>query len=840
MSGDLSGFSMFELFKTEAETHSASLSEGLLAIEANPEDLSHTQELMRAAHSLKGAARIVGLDAVVELAHAMEDCFVAVQNKEQQLDSARIDQLLRGVDLFQALAQLPEEQVSRWLETHGPDCLQLGADLRCPVQEANLAVDSAHQSAGEPLQVPESIGDGSARDRTTPASAESLAELSPDKKAVEREQEQEQGQEQEKEREQEQPVKPAAESAEGVPPLDTARPGPRLKPPEQTSSVVTPAEQPVPATVATSPSDTESGPEDPTVAVNASNLNQIMRLAGESMIESQRLQSMRDSLTALRDVQRHISSLVDQVSADRNHNGRCRSGLMQIREFHRKAEQLLQEHSAHLEQALWRAEQTSTALYHQVIGSRMRPFSDGTKAFPRMIRDLARSLGKAVSFQVRGGSVAVDRDILRKLEAPLNHILRNCVDHGLEPPRERRAAGKPEKGQVVLEARHHAGMLTVEVRDDGRGIDLRRLRRRVVERKLATESMAASLSEAELLEFLFLPGFSTAREVTEVSGRGVGLDVVRTMVQEVSGTVRVHSQPGQGTTFRLHLPVTLSVIRAALAEIAGEPYAFPLSKLVRIIRVPVAEIRPVQGRQQLMLDGQSVGLVNAAEILDLTASGSVEGLDEQVGVMVIGQSDQPCGLIVDRFIGEQDLVVRPLDPRLGKVPHLLAAAVTESGESLLIVDIDDLLQAVRQLLGEGRLRGMTSLSRREAHAKRKVLVVDDSITVREVERQLLAGHGYEVDVAVDGQDGWHALCAETYDLLVTDVDMPRINGIELIRQARRDPRFAELPIIIVSYKDREEDRMLGFEAGANAYLTKGSFHDDSFVTTVTDLIGDAD
>jgi two-component system sensor histidine kinase and response regulator WspE len=340
------------------------------------------------------------------------------------------------------------------------------------------------------------------------------------------------------------------------------------------------------------------------------------------------------------------------------------------------------------------------------------------------------------------------------------------------------------------------------------------------------------------MEFLFLPGFSTAAEVTEVSGRGVGLDVVRTMVQEVSGTVRAESEIGRGTTFTLYLPVTLSVIRAALAEIGGEPYAFPLSKLVRIMRVPNDEITPIQGRQQFMMDGHSVGLVKAHDVLDLDRREGIDSADQHVSVIVIGQGDQPCGLAVDRFVGEQDLVVRPLAPRLGKVPHILAAAVTEAGEPLLIVDIEDLLQSVKQLLGEGRLRGMTSLSRHDTQARRKVLVVDDSITVREVERQLLVGRGYEVDIAVDGQDGWNALCSKAYDLLVTDIDMPRMNGIELVRHARRDARFAELPVIIVSYKDREEDRMLGFEVGANAYLTKGSFHDDSFVTTVADLIGE--
>ncbi|MEM9657739.1 MAG: response regulator, partial [Planctomycetota bacterium] len=268
---------------------------------------------------------------------------------------------------------------------------------------------------------------------------------------------------------------------------------------------------------------------------------------------------------------------------------------------------------------------------------------------------------------------------------------------------------------------------------------------------------------------------------------------------------------------------------------AGGLYAFPLAKLERIVRVPLEEIHPIQGKQQFTLDGESVGLVRGTEILQL---GGEPRDEDALSVLVIGQDQSLCGVVVDRFVGEQDLVVRPLDPRLGKVRHLMAAAVTEAGKPLLIVDADDMLNSMRQLLGEGRLRGMTSLSADTQSSRLRVLVVDDSITVREVERQLLSAKGYEVDVAVDGQDGWHAVQSKPYDLVVSDVDMPRMNGIELIRAMRRDPRFQQLPIIIVSYKDREQDRLQGLEAGANAYLTKGSFHDDSFIGAVANLIGD--
>jgi len=283
----------------------------------------------------------------------------------------------------------------------------------------------------------------------------------------------------------------------------------------------------------------------------------------------------------------------------------------------------------------------------------------------------------------------------------------------------------------------------------------------------------------------------------------------------------------------MRLPITLSVIRAALVEIAGEPYAFPLSRLERVVKVPREEIRPIEGREQFELDGASVGLLQATAVLDLPVP---KTRPEVSNIMVVGGTGRWFGLVVDRFLGEEDLVVRPLDGRFGRVPHIASAALLENGDPLLVVDTDDLVTSVEQMLGEGRLRGV----RREvstARRRKRILVVEDSITVREVERQLLLRLGYEVDVAVDGIDGWNTLQAGGYDLVVSDIDMPRMNGIDFVRTLRGDERFRTIPVVIVSYKDREEDRLRGMEAGADAYLTKGAFHDESFATMVRDLIG---
>ncbi|HEY3498744.1 MAG TPA: response regulator, partial [Polyangiaceae bacterium] len=384
-------------------------------------------------------------------------------------------------------------------------------------------------------------------------------------------------------------------------------------------------------------------------------------------------------------------------------------------------------------------------------------------------------------------------------------------------------------------ARHHAGMLAITVADDGRGIDLEKLRRKVVERSLVRPDIAGELGEQELLEFIFLPGFSTASSVTEISGRGVGLDVVRSAVEAASGTVKVTSRAGVGTTFHLELPVTRSVMRAVVAEVAGEAYAFPLLRIRRVLRVAVARIETLGSSEFFVEDGENVALVNAQQVLGFSAEVPEAA---ELCVVVVSDGSRSYGVAVDRFLGEHDLFVRPLDARLGKVQDVAAAAILMDGRTALILDVDDLLRSIEKLAQIGRLDPLKSRADAAgARARKRILVVEDSITVREAERQLLVNLGYAVDVAVDGVDGWNSVRGASYDLVISDIDMPRMNGLDLVRTIRQEERFARLPVVIVSYKDRPEDRLRGLDAGANYYLTKSSFHDETLVRAVEDLIG---
>jgi two-component system sensor histidine kinase and response regulator WspE len=500
-------------------------------------------------------------------------------------------------------------------------------------------------------------------------------------------------------------------------------------------------------------------------------------------------------------------------------------------------EHLLSQRLLQLEMFDGRSTDLANRLYDEALACSMRPFADAVPRFPRMIRDLGRELGRPARLEILGEATQVDRDVLEKLDAPLGHLLRNAMDHGIESTERRLAAGKPSEGVIRLEARHTAGTLQILISDDGAGIDVGALRESIVRRKLATADFARTLSEPELLEFLFLPGFTLKDTVTEISGRGVGLDAVLNMVKQLRGTVRVTSQSGHGTRFVLQLPLTLSVVRTLLAEVGGEPYAFPLAYISRTLSLPREQIEMLEGRQLFEFEGRPVGLVDASQVLGGTSNPASAAL---ASIIVIGESANSYGLVVDRFLGERELVVRPLDIRLGKVKDIAAAALMEDGSPVLIIDVEDLRQSVEKLISTGRLNKLPQgVDATPGRARKRVLVVDDSLTVRELERKLLDSHGYEIEVAVNGMEGWNAVRTGNFDLVITDIDMPRMDGIELVSLIRKDPSLKSLPVMIVSYKDREEDRRRGLEAGADYYLTKGSFHDDTLVQAVIDLIGEA-
>ena len=748
--------SLLELFSLEADAQTQVLSAGLLALERNPTQADQLEACMRAAHSLKGAARIVGVDAGVSVAHVMEDCLVSAQEGRLYLQPEHIDALLQGTDLLMRIAT-PGNDV-------GP------ADIEAYVALMERLLDPS-QPIATPVPKPEPI----------PAPRVDALLLEPE--------------------------------LEPAPPLgsDAPRQNKRM---------------------------TEGG--ERVLRVTAERLNSLLDLSSKSLVETQRLKPYLASLQRLKRIQSNSLRALDALDGQLKSldlNLEAQEALADTRRLLSEAQALLAEKNAELDEFGWQAGQRAQVLYDTALACRMRPFADVLAGQVRMVRDLGRSLGKQVRLEIEGEKTQVDRDVLEKLEAPLTHLLRNAVDHGIETPEQRVLAGKPAEGLIRLRASHQAGLLVLELSDDGNGVDLERLRGTIVDRHLSPVETALRLSEEELLTFLFLPGFSLRDKVTEVSGRGVGLDAVQHMVRQLRGAVVLEQTAGQGSRFHLEVPLTLSVVRSLVVEVGEEAYAFPLAHIERMCDLAPDDIVQLEGRQHFWHEGRHVGLVAASQLLQRPPG---QTPSDTLKVVVIRERDAVYGIAVERFIGERTLVVLPLDDRLGKVQDISAGALLDDGSVVLIVDVEDMLRSVDKLLNTGRLERIARRNQQATEAPRKrVLVVDDSLTVRELQRKLLLNRGYEVAVAVDGMDGWNALRSEDFDLLITDIDMPRMDGIELVTLLRRDSRLQSLPVMVVSYKDREEDRRRGLDAGADYYLAKASFHDDALLDAVVELIGGA-
>ena len=888
VSGPGDAVSMLDLFRSELERYSLALEQGLVSVETCQENI---EQLQRAAHSLRGAARIVQLDCAARLGQAMEEVLTAVQGRAHPLSGAVVDSLRTANNVFRQLVQYNAEEIPANLEVRRGEIEQIIQSLVLPPIQP---VDS--HSPAEPVASPQPTvavdpsllelfrtelenhsrmleeGLVETEAQQDPEMIKSLMRAAHSLKgaariigldsavrlahAMENLLTSAQRGERKLTRDDfdlllqatdvfshlagNEAVNIPAALAEAAPNIEELTrkfmepPGSTLPRAGSPPAVATPT--PPPSGEVAAKSHVQKT-DAASVRVSVENLNRLTGFAGECMVEVKTLRPLTQTIQRIKHRHTMLGRAVERaLEALRKESGH---------EAQARLEEALQEsgwiHSSiplfqtDLERFSGKLEHLANRLYDEAVASRMRPFSDGLHGFARMVRDVAKSLGKNVRFKIEGETTLVDRDILEKLEAPLNHLLRNALDHGLELPEARVQNGKSPEGQLTLAARHVAGVLEITVTDDGSGIDLDRLRQKIVAKGLATPDMVGKLSEGELLDFLFLPGFSTSQQVTEISGRGVGLDVVQSMARQVGGNVHIQSKLGQGTRVALQLPLTLSVLRTMMFEVRSQPFALPLTRIDRVLSIPPAHIQVVEDRQYCRFDEQNIGLVDATQVLGL------EGYDRPAGdlrVVVLSDRLNRYGLVVDRLIGEHDLVVLPLPNRLGKVPNVSAGAILENGSPVAILDSEDLVRSIDNLLTRGSLVKLGGQAKTETVNRKHVLVVDDSLTVREVERRLLENRGYEVTVAVDGVDAWNAIQSSHFDLVVTDVDMPRMDGIELVKRIKGSAPTTSIPVMIVSYKDQDEYRNKGLEAGASYYLTKSSFHDETLVSAVRDLIGE--
>lgn len=475
-------------------------------------------------------------------------------------------------------------------------------------------------------------------------------------------------------------------------------------------------------------------------------------------------------------------------------------------------------------------------LHDTTLRMRMLPLAIVFEPAARLVRELARSVGKEVECVISGAEIELDRQMIDKLSDPIIHLIRNGIDHGLELPEQRLAHGKPAQGRLKLSARQDGGWVVIDVTDDGGGIPVAAVRDKAVKKGLVTLSNVAALSDQEIIDFIFMPGFSTSSIITDLSGRGVGMDVVkRCVLDDLRGVVSVETRPGQGTTFSLRLPLSLAVMRVLLVEVDGLPFAFTAQYVGELLRRTQTELLTVAERKVIILRNEFVPVVPLNELLQTTrTSGTTEKASSSMLLLVLQVRGEKLAVVIDELLDERDMVIKPLPPQLRKLALVSGMVTTGKNELVNVLHAPALFDIARRARASVAQDGAGVHSTERVY---RVLVVDDSLNTREIERDVLEASGYDVTLAEDGLDGLKKALDQDFDAILTDVEMPNMDGFTLTARLRQEERYRDKPIIIITSRAKDDDKRRGVQAGADAYIVKGDFDRSNLIDTLRTLLG---
>jgi two-component system chemotaxis sensor kinase CheA len=483
-----------------------------------------------------------------------------------------------------------------------------------------------------------------------------------------------------------------------------------------------------------------------------------------------------------------------------------------------------------------RLDAIASHLEERIQTLRLLPLSTIFNLFPRLVRDLAKHEDKQVELKIEGGETTADKRILEEMKDPLMHLIRNAIDHGIETPAERLASGKPECATIRLSGRQTANNVIIEISDDGRGLDLEKIKKTAIAKKLYRPDEVAIMTANQIYGLIFTPGFSTQTTITEVSGRGVGLDVVHTNVERLKGTIQVTSTPGQGSTFRIQLGTTLATANVLLVEVQKIAYAIPIEFVQTTFFISQEDIFTIEGRETIAMNGQAISIARLANVLELSSSSALS-LDvtsdrAYIPCILLQLGEERLGLCVDDLIDTQDVVLKPQSQLIKRARNVAGATILGTGEVCMILNPVDLIKSVQKSHRAVTKTNIVSTPTR----KQTILLVEDSIAIRTQEKRILEGAGYEVVTAVDGLDGFNKLSTRAFDAIVSDIQMPNLDGLALTARIRQQQEYNELPIILVTSLASDADKKRGAEAGANAYITKDAFNQEVLLETLQRLV----
>ncbi|WP_000342387.1 chemotaxis histidine kinase/response regulator CheAY2 [Helicobacter pylori] len=798
---------IMEDFLIEAFEMNEQLDQDLVELEHNPEDLDLLNRIFRVAHTIKGSSSFLNLNILTHLTHNMEDVLNRARKGEIKITPDIMDVVLRSIDLMKTLLvtirdtgsdtnngkENEIEEVVKKLQAITSQNLE-GAKETSGTKEAPKKENQEEVKKEAEKENKEENQENKAKAPTAknPASDNPLADepdldysnMSAEEVEAEIERLLNKRQEADKERR-------AQKKQE-----DQAKPKQEVAPAKETPKTETP-KAPKAETKAKAKADTEENKApsigvEQTVRVDVRRLDHLMNLIGELVLGKNRLIRIYSDVEERYDGEKFLEELNQVVSS---------------------------------------ISAVTTDLQLAVMKTRMQPVGKVFNKFPRMVRDLSRELGKSIELIIEGEETELDKSIVEEIGDPLIHIIRNSCDHGIEPLEERRRLNKPETGKVQLSAYNEGNHIVIKISDDGKGLDPVMLKEKAIEKGVISERDAESMSDREAFNLIFKPGFSTAKVVSNVSGRGVGMDVVKTNIEKLNGIIEIDSEVGVGTTQKLKIPLTLAIIQALLVGVQEEYYAIPLSSVLETVRISQDEIYTVDGKSVLRLRDEVLSLVRLSDIFKVDA---ILESNSDVYVVIIGLADQKIGVIVDYLIGQEEVVIKSLGYYLKNTRGIAGATVRGDGKITLIVDVGAMMEMAKSIKVN-----ITTLMNESENTKSKnspsdyiVLAIDDSSTDRAIIRKCLKPLGITLLEATNGLEGLEMLKNgdKIPDAILVDIEMPKMDGYTFASEVRKYNKFKNLPLIAVTSRVTKTDRMRGVESGMTEYITKP--YSGEYLTTV--------
>jgi len=745
------------------------LDEDLVELESNPEDLELLNGIFRVAHTVKGASSFLNFDVLTHLTHHMEDVLNKARHGDLVITPDIMDVILESIDLMKAL-----------LETIRDTSADEGIDVAACV--ARLDKISNGESPSTATMEPE-VED--VVEEETPAEEEELDYDNMDPDEIEAEIERLLAQRQSEDKAKREAKIAAGEDVPTIPEVEEEQE--KEEPKVEVKKAPVPAKKEQKPTKekpkAAAPTKRAATTVEQTIRVDVKRLDHLMNLIGELVLAKNRLMKINEDVEERYEGEEFLEELTQVVS------------IVSL---------------------------VTTDLQIAVMKTRMLPIGKVFNKFPRMIRDLSRELNKKIELVLAGEDTELDKSLVEEIGDPLVHIIRNSCDHGIETPEERVAKGKPESGTISLKAYNEGNQIVIQIDDDGKGLDPQMLKEKSFEKGIITEKEMDTMSDKEAFTLIFRPGFSTAAAVTSVSGRGVGMDVVKTNIEKLNGMIDIESEINVGTTIKLKIPLTLAIIQALLVGVQEEHYAIPLASVLETVRISKDEIYTVEGKSVMRLRDDVLSLVHIGDIFEVER---ILDASEHAYVVVLGLGTSKLGLIVDTLVGQEEIVIKSLGDYLKGIEGIAGATIRGDGGVTLIVDVAALMSMAKNVKNSAlssNEEASSAVKEKTKPSDYTVMIVDDSKTDRTIMRKALEPMGLTLVEAADGQEALNILKSGDYnfDAMLVDIEMPRMDGYTLATEIKKYNRYKNLPLIAVTSRTSKSDRMRGVESGMVEYITK--------------------